>query len=109
MAKKIRPQDQDSSPVHGEDESTTPTSSTPPSPTSPVKPTVVKSQAKRIMPVWAWIVVAVVVLGGLALIGWMVAGRHPASTGTTNTPANTNTAAQLVPRVLDGVPVPADQ
>lgn len=74
---------------------------------APVKPTVIKNSPKRLMPLWVWIVVGVVVIGGAAAIGWMVMGRKTV-TSTTNTSQNTNAAA-LVPRILDGLPVAADQ
>ncbi len=78
-----------------------------PSAGSPIsKATVVKTNRKRLIPPWAWVVVGVVVVGGVAAIGWMVM-RRPATTSTTNT-ASTNSTV-LAPRLLDGVMVPADQ
>lgn len=73
------------------------------------KPTVVKAKSKRPIPIWLWVVMGVVVAGGAATAGWIVMGRHP-STGTSSVnQGNQNTAVSLVPRLLDGVPVPADQ
>lgn len=68
---------------------------------------VVKSNSSHGWPWWLWVIVGVVVVGGAAGLGWFFFGRT--APATTNTPTgNTNTTTTL-PRVLDGVQVPADQ
>ncbi len=78
-------------------------------PDNTIKPTVVKSSTKRKMPRWAWIAGGAGVIIAAALVGWLLMGRTSTPTAATTTNHNTNSTAQLVPRVLDGVLVPADQ
>lgn len=77
------------------------------------KPLVVKSSdletTKRKIPLWGWIAMGVVVLGGLAALGMMMFGRQPAAVTTNTTNLNTNSTTGLVPRALDGVLVPASK
>ncbi len=79
------------------------------------KPLVVKSAdavkaTKRKMPLWAWIVIGVVVLVGVAGLGMALLGGTDDDQVTTNT-ANTNEAILVdgVPRAIDGVMVPANR
>lgn len=74
------------------------------------KPTVIKTKTKQTIPLWLWIVVGVVVLAGAATAGWVMLGGG-SSTDTANSNGSiTNTSnVTLAARVLDGVPVPADQ
>lgn len=82
-----------------------------PSTSASTQPKVVKSSVpkpKPAVPIWVWVVVGVVVLGGAAALGFIF--NRPATSTTTNQPANGNTnTTQLVPRLLDGVLVPPDQ
>lgn len=79
---------------------------------SSAQPKVVKSapptKPKRAVPIWVWVVVGVVVVGGAAIIGYIVMQPGKSSSVASQ---NTNTASvqQLVPRLLDGVPVPPEQ
>lgn len=91
--------------------------STMPSPTPAVTsklptPTVIKSIGqKKPWPKWAWYVIAgVVVLAAAGLLGWKLFGQTnvTATKSVVNSSTNINGEA-LVPRVLDGVPVPASQ
>ncbi|MBI5467168.1 MAG: DUF3048 domain-containing protein [Candidatus Kerfeldbacteria bacterium] len=83
----------------------------PAQPASPTQPKVVKTpgpKPKRVIPVWAWVAIGIIVLGGAAALGFMF--NRPTTTDTTNQPLNQNTnTTQLVPRLLDGVLVPPDQ
>lgn len=78
------------------------------------KPLVVKSPDqslnKKKMPIWAWVAIGVVVLGGLTALGILMFGSSSKSTTNTNQ-ANTNTVTTegFVPRVLDGVLVPPNR
>ncbi len=74
------------------------------------QPKVVKSsitKPRRAVPSWVWIIVGAAVLGGAAAIGWMI--NRPAATKTASTVNTTTAAAQLVPRLLDGMLVPPNQ
>lgn len=94
-----------------DDVDTTDAKVTPPpakTPASTPKPNVVKSSsssAKR-LPSWVWWVSgSVVVVIAVALVGWSLFGPDTTNT-VANTTNTTNTVAeQLMPRVIDGVPV----
>lgn len=79
--------------------------------TSMPKPVVVKSptRPKSKLPSWVWIVVlAVVALGGAAIVGWKLFGAKSTNTNIAVSDVNVNTEA-LFSRLIDGVPVPQDQ
>lgn len=72
------------------------------------KPLVVKATdgkpAKKSIPIWAWVAIGVVGLGGLTGLGVMIFGSKSATTNTADTnTTNTNSTAGLVARVIDGV------
>lgn len=81
--------------------------------TSAPKPMVVKpsAPAKKSLPVWIWYVVggaAVLVLA--AIVSWKLFGSSDATNeSTTNSTVTNESTENLVPRVIDGVPVAADR
>lgn len=75
------------------------------------KPVVVRSSksTKRSFPVWGWVVLGVLLLGGITVLGLNIFQPTVDSTNTTNSTVNIPLVDQLVPRKLDGVMVAADQ
>lgn len=78
------------------------------------KPLVVKSadaaKAKKKLPIWAWVVIGVVVLGALTGLSVAMFGGNT-GVANTNEPQNTNDdrAIDGVPRAIDGVLVPENR
>ncbi len=69
-----------------------------------------KAEKKKILlPIWAWVAIGAVVLGGLAGLGLAMFGGNdePSSTNTGN--RNENVLVDGVPRAIDGVIVPANR
>jgi len=80
------------------------TESTTPTPTIVRQESKPKATPKKRMPLWAWLVIALVGLAGASVAGYLVF-TSPEATTNTNTPIvrNTNTVAETAPRLVDGV------
>lgn len=83
-------------------------------PADPSKPLVVRSSdtaiGKKKLPIWAWVAIGVVALGGLAALGWAMFGSDPTSApDDTTVETNTVSTEGFVPRAIDGVLVPPNR